>query len=54
MGEVSVQVSDLTVVIEKATELGGSVALPPTQVPGGPRIAQTKDPDGNLIGLIQG
>jgi len=27
--------------------------LVPTDVPGGPRIAQFADPDGNVIGLLQ-
>lgn len=51
---VYVQVPDLVEAIENAAKLGGDVALPPTQVPGGPRLAQIQDPDGNLIGLIEG
>lgn len=50
---IYVQVPDLSEAIEKATKLGGSVALPPTKVPGGPRLAQIQDPDGNLMGLIE-
>jgi predicted enzyme related to lactoylglutathione lyase len=28
--------------------------MPPMDVPGGPSIAQFKDPEGNLIGLVKG
>jgi uncharacterized protein len=49
---VYVQVPDLEAAIDRATGLGGKVALKPTAVPGGPTIAQIADPDGNLVGLI--
>jgi len=32
--------------------MGAKAALPPTQIPGGHRIAMFHDPDGNITGLI--
>jgi len=48
-----VEVPDLPAALEKAERLGGRTVLPPQDVPGGPRIAQFADPDGNVIGLLQ-
>ncbi|HEX3469213.1 MAG TPA: VOC family protein [Candidatus Elarobacter sp.] len=48
-----VQVGDLDAALAKIAALGGSTAMPPDQVPGGPRIALFKDPEGHLIGLVQ-
>lgn len=57
MGEpmvtVYVEVPDLDATLEKAESLGGKTILPPADVPGGPRLAQFADPDGNVIGLTQ-
>ena len=57
MGEpathIYVEVGDLDAALAKAQSLGGSLVSPPMDVPGGPRIAQFADPDGNVIGLMQ-
>lgn len=37
----------------KVATLGGATMMPPTQVPGGPRIALFTDPEGHAIGLVQ-
>jgi len=50
---IYVSVDDLAATLEKATSLGGSVVTPPMDVPGGPSIAQFKDPDGNVIGIMK-
>jgi uncharacterized protein len=50
MVTVYVEVPDLAATLKKAGELGGQTVMEPQEVPGGPTIAQFKDPDGNLIG----
>jgi uncharacterized protein len=50
---IYVQVADLTEALRKAEQLGGTAVLQPLDVPGGPTIAQARDPEGNLIGLVQ-
>lgn len=40
--------------LAEAESKGATVALPTMDVPGGPTIAAFKDPDGNLIGLVNG
>jgi predicted enzyme related to lactoylglutathione lyase len=50
---IYVQVADLAETLRKAEELGGSAVTQPVDVPGGPTIAQARDPEGNLIGLVQ-
>ena len=37
----------------KAVSTGGSVALPAEDMAGIGRLAYIKDPDGNLLGLLQ-
>jgi len=49
-----VRVPDLQVAVDRAVELGGSVMMPPTSVPGGPTLAIVGDPDGNATGLMAG
>ena len=39
--------------LARATELGGTVALPTMAVPGVGWLAYVKDPDGNIFGLMQ-
>ena len=51
---VYVQVDDLQATLDKAEKLGGKTILPPSDVPGGPRIAMFADPAGNVTGLMQG
>lgn len=50
---VYVAVPDLQAALDKAEKLGGKTSMPPMDVPGGPTIAQFKDPQGNLIGLMK-
>lgn len=50
---VYVEVEDLATTLAKAESLGGKTILPPSDVPGGPKLAQFADPDGNVIGLTQ-
>jgi predicted enzyme related to lactoylglutathione lyase len=50
---VYVQVADLSETLKKAESMGGTTVMPPMDVPNGPTIAQMRDPEGNLIGLVQ-
>ena len=50
---IYVSVDDLAASLRKAESLGGKTVMPPMDVPGGPKIAQFSDPDGNVIGLLQ-
>ena len=54
MVTVYVQVDDLAAALKKAEGLGATTVVPPMDVPGGPSIAQFKDPDGNVVGLVKG
>jgi predicted enzyme related to lactoylglutathione lyase len=47
-----VTVDDLQATLDKAKSLGGEIVMPPMDVPEGPKIAQFKDPDGNVIGIM--
>jgi len=49
-----VEVDDLQAALDKAEQLGGTTVMPPMDVPGGPTLAQFRDPEGNLIGLAKG
>jgi predicted enzyme related to lactoylglutathione lyase len=53
MVTVYVEVADLDATLKKAESLGGKTTLPPSDVEGGPKLAQFADPDGNVIGLTQ-
>jgi uncharacterized protein len=53
MVTVYVDVADLDATLKQAEALGGRTIMPPADVPGGPRLAQFADPDGNVIGLTQ-
>ena len=46
-----VDVASIDATIEKATALGGTVALPKTPVPGVGAVATIVDPQGNVFGL---
>ena len=37
-----------------AERFGGKTILPPSEVPGGPKLAMFADPAGNITGLFQG
>ena len=47
-----VQVDDLETSLAKVESLGGTRAMPPTDIPGGGQIAQFSDPEGHTIGLM--
>ena len=49
-----VEVDDLQAALDKAEQLGATTVMPPMDVPGGPTLAQFRDPEGNLIGLAKG
>ncbi|HKW33817.1 MAG TPA: VOC family protein [Candidatus Acidoferrum sp.] len=51
---VYVQVENLEAALAKAEKLGGKTVLPPSQVPGGPKLAMFADPAGNITGLLLG
>ena len=48
-----VSVDDVGAALDKAESLGGTRVMEPMEVPGGPEIAQFRDPDGHLIGLVK-
>jgi uncharacterized protein len=49
-----VQAADPQAVLDKVVELGGSVVMPVTEIPGAVTMAQFADPDGNVVGLVKG
>lgn len=49
----TVQVTSLDESFAKALSLGASVALPKMPIPGVGWLAYVKDPDGNILGLMQ-
>ena len=51
---VYARVEDLQATLDLAQRLGGKTVLPPTDVPGGPRLAMFADPAGNITGLLLG
>ncbi len=51
---IYVRVPDLQKALSTAEQLGGKTILPPTRTIGGGGIAQFEDPEGNIIGLVQG
>jgi predicted enzyme related to lactoylglutathione lyase len=48
------QVNDLQATLDRVEKLGGKTILPPTEVPGGPKLAMFADPAGNVTGLLLG
>lgn len=50
---IYIAVDDLQAALDKATELGGQVTMPPMDVPDGPTLAFFADPAGNQIGLMK-
>jgi predicted enzyme related to lactoylglutathione lyase len=50
---MTVQVPDCDGFVTQALAAGGSIALPAQDMPGVGRLAYVKDPDGNLLGLLQ-
>jgi predicted enzyme related to lactoylglutathione lyase len=50
---IYIQVADPAAALKKVAEMGGSTVMEPMDVPGGPTIAQFRDPEGNLVGLVK-
>jgi predicted enzyme related to lactoylglutathione lyase len=50
---VYVAVDDVQTALDKAKGLGAEVVMPPMDVPGGPQIAQFRDPQGNVVGIMK-
>ncbi len=50
---VTVDVDDCRAYLDRAIELGATVALPLAPIPGVGWLAYIKDPDGNLLGMMQ-
>jgi predicted enzyme related to lactoylglutathione lyase len=48
------RVRDLQGTLDRVEKLGGKTILPPTEVPGGPKLAMFADPAGNVTGLLLG
>lgn len=51
---VYILVDEIEPYLNKARELGGSVAVPSTEIPNVGWFAHIKDPDGNIFGLFKG
>lgn len=49
-----VQVEDVQGYLDKAVRLGGRVMTPITEIPGMVTFGHFSDPEGNIIGLVQG
>lgn len=49
----TIGVGDLDALLERLAGLGGSLAVPKMQVPGVGDLAYIKDPDGNILGVLQ-
>lgn len=50
---IYVQVKDLASSAARAIELGGSVTFERMDIPNGPSLAGIRDPEGNLVTLVQ-
>jgi uncharacterized protein len=50
---IYIEVDDLQAALDKAVSLGGQIANPPMEVPGGPALAHFLDPAGNFVGLMK-
>ena len=50
---IFVQVVSLVDTLAKAESMGGQTVMQPFDVSGGPTVAQFRDPDGNIIGLVK-
>src|SRR5262249_33119377 len=51
---VYVRVDDLQASLDHAERLGARIILPPSDVPGGPKVAMFAYPAGNITGLLLG
>ena len=50
---IYVEVTDPQSVLDRAVQAGAEVALPVTDLPGVGAIARFRDPQGNVVGLVQ-
>jgi predicted enzyme related to lactoylglutathione lyase len=48
-----VEVPNLEETLSAIEQRGGKTTMPPSDVPGGPRMAQFLDPEGNRVGVVQ-
>jgi predicted enzyme related to lactoylglutathione lyase len=48
-----IEVPNLEATLREVEQRGGRTIMAPTDVPGGPRMAQFLDPEGHRLGLIQ-
>jgi predicted enzyme related to lactoylglutathione lyase len=48
---LSVEVPDVDGLLDRVTELGGTVLGPPNDMPWGQRVVHLRDPDGNALNL---
>ena len=48
------RVEDVETTLDRAERLGAKTILPPSKVPGGPKLAMFADPAGNITGLFEG
>lgn len=53
-GVLTVEVPDCRVALDAALAAGATVAMPLTEMPGVGWLAYVHDPDGNLLGMIEG
>jgi len=49
-----VEVPDVEAALVQAESLGGKRRMGPEEVPGGPTLGHFTDPEGNMVGLVQG
>jgi predicted enzyme related to lactoylglutathione lyase len=50
---ISIDVPDVDGLLDRVTELGGTVLAPPDDMPWGQRVAHIEDPDGNPVNLTR-
>jgi predicted enzyme related to lactoylglutathione lyase len=50
---LSIEVPDVTALLERVAALGGTVQGPANDMPWGQRVAHIADPDGNVVNLTQ-
>lgn len=50
---IYVQVDDIEAALAKIEKLGGTIIVPPTEMPEGNLLAVFADPEGNHVGLVQ-
>lgn len=50
---ITVDVPDCQAYVDRAVAAGGTLAMPRTATPGIGWLAYVKDPDGNIVGLMQ-